>query len=87
MVFTYGFGGLRDYDGTLSFWPQRPPEARSSLRFPLTYRGRVLDVEISPDSTTYTLREGQELSIRHEDEVVTLTTARPSVIRPHLCIG
>jgi alpha,alpha-trehalose phosphorylase len=84
MVFTYGFGGLRDYDGTLSFRPQRPPEARSSLRFPLTYRGRILDVEIDPDSTTYTMREGEELVIRHEDEVVTLTRAKPSVIRPTL---
>ncbi|PWT87360.1 MAG: family 65 glycosyl hydrolase [Proteobacteria bacterium] len=84
MVFTYGFGGLRDYDGVLSFRPQRPPEAPSSLRFPLTYRGRVLDVEIRPDSTTYTLREGEELVIRHEDQVVTLTRANPAVTRPTL---
>ena len=48
MVFTYGFGGLRDYDGRLFFRPQRPPEAQSSLQFPLTYRGQVLDVDISP---------------------------------------
>jgi alpha,alpha-trehalose phosphorylase len=82
MVFTYGFGGLRDYDGRLSFRPQRSPEAQSSLQFPLTYRGQVLDVEISPDSTTYTLREGKELIIRHEDEVIALTQANPAVIRP-----
>jgi alpha,alpha-trehalose phosphorylase len=84
MVFTYGFGGLRDYDGMLSFRPQRPPEARSSLRFPLTYRGRILDVEISPESTIYTMREGEELVIRHEDEVIKLTRARPAVTRPTL---
>jgi alpha,alpha-trehalose phosphorylase len=84
MVFTYGFGGLRDYDGRLSFRPQRPPEAQSSLQFPLTYRGQVLDVHISPDSTTYTLREGEELVIHHEDEVITLTRANQAVIRPTL---
>ncbi len=28
MAFVYGFGGLRDYDGMLSFRPQRPPEAQ-----------------------------------------------------------
>ena len=84
MVFTYGFGGLRDYDGRLSFRPQRPPEAQSSLKFPLTYRGQVLDVEISPDSTTYTLRVGEELVIGHADEVITLTRANPAVIRPTL---
>jgi alpha,alpha-trehalose phosphorylase len=82
MVFTYGFGGLRDYDGNLSFRPQRPPEIQASLKFPLTYRGQVLDVHISPDSTTYTLREGKELVIRHEDEVIALTQANPAVIRP-----
>ena len=79
MAFVYGFGGLRDYDGMLSFRPQRPPEARSSLRFPLTFRGRTLHVEIAPDATTYTMREGDELTFRHEDEVITLTHAEPTV--------
>jgi alpha,alpha-trehalose phosphorylase len=77
MVFTYGFGGLRDYDGTLSFRPQRPPESHASLKFPLTFRGQVLDVEISVDSTTYSLREGERLVIRHEDEEITLTQSNP----------
>jgi alpha,alpha-trehalose phosphorylase len=84
MVLTYGFGGLRDYDGTLSFRPQRPPESQASLQFSLTYRGRILDVDIGPDSTTYTIREGEELVIRHEDEVIALTRAKPAVIRPTL---
>jgi alpha,alpha-trehalose phosphorylase len=84
MVFTYGFGGLRDYDGTLSFRPQRPPEARSALRFSLTYHGRTLDVEIKPEATTYTMRDGEELSVRHEGELITMTRAKPSVIRPTL---
>jgi alpha,alpha-trehalose phosphorylase len=81
MVIAYGFGGLRDYDGMLSFHPQRPPEGKSTLRFPLTYRGRSLEVEIAPDSTTYTMRVGDELVFRHEDEIVTLTHANPTAIR------
>ncbi len=81
MAVVYGFGGLRDYDGMLSFRPQRPPEGRSTLQFPLTYRGRSLDVEIAPDSTTYTMRVGDELVFRHEDEVVTLTHANPTAVR------
>jgi alpha,alpha-trehalose phosphorylase len=84
MVFTYGFGGLRDYDGRLSFRSHRPPEAQSSLHFPFTYRGQVVDVDISPDSTTYTLRQGEQLAIRHEDEDIILTQAKPAVIRPTL---
>src|SRR5499425_3065166 len=84
MVLTYGFGGLRDYDGTLSFRPQRPPEPEASLRFPLTYRGRILDVEINRDSTTYTLRDGDRMVIRHEEEEITLTRDKPSVTRSTL---
>jgi alpha,alpha-trehalose phosphorylase len=84
MVLTYGFGGLRDYDGTLSFRPQRPPEPESTLRFPLTYRGRILDVEINPDSTTYSLREGESLTIRHEDEEIVLNQANPAATRSTL---
>jgi len=84
MAFAYGFGGLRDYDGSLSFRPQRPPEDRASLRFPITYRQQVLDVEISPESTTYSLREGAGMVIRHEDEVISLDRANPSAVRPTL---
>jgi alpha,alpha-trehalose phosphorylase len=84
MVFTYGFAGLRDYDGTLSFRPQRPPEPEASLRFPLTYRGQILDVEINRDSTTYSLRDGDRMVIRHEEEEITLTKDKPSVTRSTL---
>jgi alpha,alpha-trehalose phosphorylase len=84
MVLAYGFGGLRDYDGRLSFRPQRPPETHACLQFPITWRGRVLGVEISPDSTTYTLREGDALTFRHEDEDITLTRANPAAVRPTL---
>jgi len=81
MLFTYGFGGMRDYDGTLSFRPQRPPEAQSVLQFSVTWRGRLLHVEIGPDSTEYSLREGDELVMRHEEEVITLTRANATAVR------
>jgi alpha,alpha-trehalose phosphorylase len=84
MVFAYGFGGLRDYDGRLSFRPQRPPESQASLEFQITWRGQVLEVAISSDATTYTLREGGDLTLRHEDEDITLTRANPAVMRPTL---
>jgi alpha,alpha-trehalose phosphorylase len=84
MVFAYGFGGLRDYDRNLSFRPQRPPEAQSSLRFPLTYRGQMLEVEINPESTTYSLREGAGLVIRHQGEAISLDRTNPTAVRPIL---
>jgi alpha,alpha-trehalose phosphorylase len=84
MVFAYGFAGLRDYDGTLSFRPQRPPEAQARLKFPITYRGQILDVEIQADSTTYSLRRGEKLIIHHENEEIVLTAANPSAVRSTL---
>ena len=81
MVFTYGFGGFRDYDGKLSFRPQRPPEPQASLRFTLTYRGQLLTVEIDPTSTTYSLQKGEGLELRHEEEEIVLTPARSLVKR------
>jgi alpha,alpha-trehalose phosphorylase len=82
MMFTYGFGGMRDHDGTLSFWPRRAPEENAILRFPVTYRGQLLEVEISPDKVEYALREGERLVIRHETESVELTAKNPVAVRP-----
>jgi alpha,alpha-trehalose phosphorylase len=82
MMLTYGFGGMRDDDGTLSFWPRRAPEDNAILRFPLTYRGQMLEVEIGLDKVEYALREGECLVIRHEMEEVELTRENPLVVRP-----
>jgi alpha,alpha-trehalose phosphorylase len=84
MVMAYGFAGLRDYDGKISFHPQRPPETQASLQFSITYRGQLLDIHIGPDSTTYTLREGNAVAFYHEDEELILTPANATVRRPTL---
>ena len=82
MMLTYGLAGMRDHNGTLSFWPRRAPEDNAILRFPVTYRGQLLEVEISPDKVQYTLREGEHLVIRHETEEVELTREKPRAVRP-----
>jgi alpha,alpha-trehalose phosphorylase len=82
MMLTYGFGGMRDDDGTLSFWPRRAPEDNATLRFPVTYRGQRLEVEIGLETVTYALREGECLVIRHETEEVQLTREHPMAVRP-----
>ena len=84
MVLVYGFAGMRDHNGKLSFRPHRPPEAQSSLRFSLTYRNQLLDVEINQNATTYSLRDGEQLVIQHRDEEITLTAKNPSVVRATL---
>jgi alpha,alpha-trehalose phosphorylase len=82
MMLAYGLGGMRDDAGRLSFWPRRAPEENAILRFPVTYRGQRLEVEISHDKVEYALREGECLVIRHETEEVQLTRQNPVAVRP-----
>jgi alpha,alpha-trehalose phosphorylase len=82
MMMTYGLGGMRDDDGKLSFWPRRAPEDNAILRFPVTYRGQILEVEIGVENVKYTLREGVSLTIRHETEEIQLTRENPASVRP-----
>jgi len=82
MVMVYGMAGMRDFDGTLTFKPRRLPDQQPKIRFPLTYRGQILDVEMGPEGARYSLREGDGLMIRHEDEEIHLSSEAPIAIRP-----
>jgi len=82
MMLAYGLAGMRDHDGTLSFWPRRAPDDNATLRFPVAYRGQVLDVAVGLEKVEYTLREGECLLIRHEREEVRLTPEKPVAVRP-----
>jgi alpha,alpha-trehalose phosphorylase len=82
MMLAYGLGGMRDNDGTLSFWPRRAPEDNAILRFPVTYRGQRLEIEIGLDKVEYALRKGECLVIRHETEELQLTQQDPVAVRP-----
>jgi alpha,alpha-trehalose phosphorylase len=66
----------------LSFWPSRAPEENAILRFPVTYRGQRLQIEIGLERVEYALREGECLVIRHETEEVQLTRRNPVAVRP-----
>jgi alpha,alpha-trehalose phosphorylase len=80
MSLVYGFGGLRDHGGVLSFDPHLPVQWEG-LSFPLTAHGRELTVEITTDQVTYRLRSGDPLEIHHVGEPVRLVTGQP-VTRP-----
>jgi alpha,alpha-trehalose phosphorylase len=82
MMLTYGFGGMRDNNGTLSFWPRRAPQDNGIFRFPVTYRGQMLEIEIGLDTVEYQLREGDDLLIHHEREQIRLTKEHPIAVRP-----
>ena len=81
MMLTYGLGGMRDHDGALSFWPHRAPQENAILRFPVTYRGQLLEIEIGLDAVKYALREGERIVIRHETEELELTREKPLAVR------
>jgi alpha,alpha-trehalose phosphorylase len=66
-----GFGGVRDYRGSLKFTP-RLPEALSRLVFRLTFRGRRLRIDISHSQARYTLVEGEPLEIEHHGQKLML---------------
>jgi alpha,alpha-trehalose phosphorylase len=82
MMLTYGFGGMRDNDGTLSFWPRRAPQENAILRFPVRYRGQMLGIEIGAERVEYRLLEGECLVIHHEREEIRLTKEHSTAVRP-----
>ncbi|MFV0429568.1 MAG: glycoside hydrolase family 65 protein [Arachnia sp.] len=67
----FGFGGLRDYQGHLSFDP-RLPKSWPSLTFPLQVRGSRLRVHVVADAITLTVEAGEavEVSVRGTEVVV-----------------
>jgi alpha,alpha-trehalose phosphorylase len=71
MTLIYGFAGMRDAGGRISFAP-KVPERLGGLRFPLQIRGQRLEVDLTPTSATYVVRGAAALSIAHEDELVEL---------------
>jgi alpha,alpha-trehalose phosphorylase len=74
-----GFGGLRHLDdGGLAFAP-RLPEALTKITFRLRWRGRRLQVQITPGQAEYTLLEGAQLELRHHGQLITLTVGSPEV--------
>ena len=80
MALVYGLAGMRDYGGVLSFQPKLPDQL-ARLRFPLTVRGQMLEVDIEQDMVKYSLREGDGLMIQHEDEEVHLSPDIPVATR------
>jgi alpha,alpha-trehalose phosphorylase len=84
MLCVYGFAGMREYGGRLSFHP-RLPKGIKCLAFVLRVRGRVLEVEIEAQTATFRLREGEPLVFWHQDRKITLSEEAPESagIDPH----
>jgi alpha,alpha-trehalose phosphorylase len=85
MAAVYGFAGFRDHEGRFSFRP-RVPEQMQRLRFPLTLRDQVLEVDITRESVTYSLRRGDGLTIQHEDREIRLSPEDSVSVQPHFTL-
>ncbi|WP_245607175.1 glycoside hydrolase family 65 protein [Pseudonocardia spinosispora] len=75
-----GFGGMRDHDGSLTFAPRLAPDW-TRLRFGMIWRGRLLRVEITQDSATYELAEGEPLTTRHHGEEITVEAGKAITVK------
>jgi alpha,alpha-trehalose phosphorylase len=76
-----GLAGLRPWGESLHFAP-RLPEGITRLAFNLRFRGRHLHVRTSNKSTTYELRDGDALTLRHGEEEFALRVGEPVVLKP-----
>ncbi len=81
MVLVYGFAGMRDDDGRISFSPRLIP-GLTRLHFFLRIRSQLLEVEIRPEAVTYALAEGDELTFQHEGNEIRLSEKRPEATCP-----
>ena len=89
LALVYGFAGLRDARGRISFQPCLP-EDWNRMSFTLRIRERTLRVELDHAAATYRLLEGEDLTLWHAGQCVSLSSAEPSAtraIRPPIADG
>ncbi|MBR1912525.1 MAG: beta-phosphoglucomutase [Treponema sp.] len=71
MGIVYGFAGFRDYGGLYSFNPKLP-ESWIKASFSLAIKGCIVDIVLTQDNATYTLRKGSKLDLVHRNEAFTI---------------
>jgi alpha,alpha-trehalose phosphorylase len=79
MALVFGFGGLRDFDGDVSFDP-RLPAAWRSLGFSLRIGDRQLRVRLTHDEERYEVEDGCPLEITVRGRQHVLEPAAPLVL-------
>jgi alpha,alpha-trehalose phosphorylase len=83
MALTYGFGGLKDFDGKLAFDPRLPSPWRG-LRFPVRFHDRRIEVDLTHEHIALTLTEGAPVTVRVRTQELelplgeTVTLATPA---------
>ncbi len=75
LTLIYGFAGLRETGGRISFDP-RLPQQWEGMRFQLRIQDRELQVDMNHDHTDYTLLSGDDLVIHHQNREIILTAGK-----------
>ncbi len=78
----YGFGGMRDHNGTLTFDPRLPVDW-PRLTFRIQARGSRLLIEVDHERISFTLRDGDPTEVSVRGERVTVSDAEPAVVELH----
>jgi alpha,alpha-trehalose phosphorylase len=99
IALVWGFGGMRDHGGKLTFAPRLPPTL-SALEFALRWRGAKLHVSIKPEHARYRLdaAQGVMFDLAHYGDPFSLESnsdvtiaipplAKPSGPAPHQPAG
>lgn len=71
MCVVNGFAGMRAYESGLNFAPYLPPKWEG-YSFKVTYRGRLIKVEVDSSGAKYQLLEGDAIEITSKGEKILL---------------
>ena len=75
----YGFGGMRDHRGGITFDP-RLPESWPELVFRITLKGTRVRVNLTENEMCFTVEEGDTASMAVRQQRFTVTSQEPVVI-------
>ena len=76
----FGFGGVRDFDGQLSFAPALP-QGWTELAFSLRFCDRQIRIQLTHDEERYVVDEGVPLEVTIRGEPHLLSQGTPVVIK------
>lgn len=80
MSVVYGFGGMREQRGQLTFSPSLPKNW-DSYGFCMRWRGRRLQVRVDAQTTRYLLTEGEPVCVAHHGKRLALSPRQPVCAR------
>jgi alpha,alpha-trehalose phosphorylase len=75
-ILAYGFGGMRDYNGTVTFDP-RLPESWAGLTFQITLRGTQVKVDLSRQEIAFTVVAGESAEVAVRGEYFKVSAGTP----------